>query len=421
METMLNTTTDEIAPQAEHDSTPATTLEAAKSGSIVPTARETVAPPSTASPSLGTSSATGKSHYRRALSKRNILVAAVAIAIIGIGAFAAWKYWTEWRFEVSTDDAYVQADVVAIAPQVSGDIAALYVDDNQKVKAGQVLAVIDQRDYKAAVDQAKAGVKQAEAAIATDQAQIGEQQAVVSEAVATIAADEATEKYAQQNNQRFGTLANEGYGSVQAEQQATSQIGTAQATLAKDKAALKAAQKQIDTLTAELKQAQAMLSQNNATLEQAEINLGYTTITSPVDGVIGDRTVRVGQYAQPGTELLAVVPLNKAYVVANFKETELADVRSGQPVTIAVDTFDDNTVQGYVGSIAPASGQEFALLPPDNATGNFTKIVQRIPVKIYIDPDDPFAGKLRPGMSVIATIDTRRKQPTSKPALKQTP
>lgn len=416
---MLTAATDVVATEAAPETMHVMAHETAKSESMVPTARETIAPAPSALPDQDPANTTEKSHHWLPFGPRHILIAVVAAAVIGSGIYAGWKYWTEWRFEVSTDDAYVQADVVAIAPQVSGDIAALYVDDNQRVKAGQVLAIIDQRDYKAAVDQAKAGVKQGEAAIATDQAQIGEQQAIVSEAEATIKADEATEKYAQQNNQRFGTLANEGYGSVQDEQQAASQIGTAQATLAKDKAALEAAKKQIATLTAELKQARAMLSQNNATLEQAEINLGYTTITSPVDGIIGDRTVRVGQYAQPGTELLAVVPLNKAYVIANFKETELADVRPGQPVTIAVDTFDDNTVQGYVGSIAPASGQEFALLPPDNATGNFTKIVQRIPVKIYIDPNDPFAGKLRPGMSVITTIDTRHKTPTSKTAAKQ--
>lgn len=418
---MLTEGTDIVATEAAPETTHVMAHATAKSESMVPTARETITPAPSALPDQDPANTAGNSHHWLPFGPRHILIAVVAAAVIGGGIYAGWKYWTEWRFEVSTDDAYVQADVVAIAPQVSGDIAALYVDDNQRVKAGQVLAVIDQRDYKAAVDQAKAGVKQAEAAIATDQAQIGEQQAIVSEAEATIKADEATEKYAQQNNQRFGTLANEGYGSVQDEQQAASQIGTAQATLAKDKAALEAAKKQIATLTAELKQARAMLSQNNATLEQAEINLGYTTITSPVDGIIGDRTVRVGQYAQPGTELLAVVPVNKAYVIANFKETELADVRPGQPVTIAVDTFDDNTVQGYVGSIAPASGQEFALLPPDNATGNFTKIVQRIPVKIYIDPNDPFAGKLRPGMSVITTIDIRNKTPAAKPTKKQAP
>lgn len=337
--------------------------------------------------------------------RRILLVALMAVAICG-SVYAGWEYWTAWRFEVSTDDAYVQADVVAIAPQVAGNIAKLFVDDNQHVKAGQVLAIIDQSDFKAAVDQAKAGVAQAQAAITTIEAQIAQQRAVVSEAQATIKSDKATETYAEENNKRFGTLANEGYGSVQDEQAAESQIVSAKATVAKDEAAFDAAQRQITTLDAQLTQAKATLEQNKAMLEQAQINLGYTTITSPVDGVVGDRTVRVGQYAQPGTELLAVVPLKKAYVVANFKETELANVHPGQPVTLAVDTFDDKTVRGYVGSIAPASGQEFALLPPDNATGNFTKIVQRIPVKIYIDPNDPFAGRLRPGMSVIATINT---------------
>jgi len=346
----------------------------------------------------------------RSLRRRVLLATLIVAAICGI-AYAGWEYWTQWRFEVSTDDAYVQADVVAIAPQVAGNIAKLFVDDNQHVKAGQVLAIIDQSDFKAAVDQSRAGVAQADAAISTIKAQIAQQRAVISEAQATIASDKASEVYAEQNNKRFGTLATEGYGSVQDEQAAESEIASAKATVAKDEAALEAAQRQIATLDAQLTQANATLEQNKAMLEQAQINLGYTTITSPVDGVVGDRTVRVGQYAQPGTELLAIVPLKKAYVIANFKETELANVHSGQPVTIAVDTFDDKTVRGYVGSLAPASGQEFALLPPDNATGNFTKIVQRIPVKIYIDPNDPFAGRLRPGMSVIATIYTHGSPP----------
>ncbi len=310
---------------------------------------------------------------------RHLVPAVLIAAVVGGSIYAGWEYWTQWRFEVSTDDAYVQADVVSIAPQVAGNVASMLVNDNQHVKAGQVLAIIDQRQYQAAVDQAKAGVQQAQAAIATDEAEIAQQHAVISEAQATIDADKAAEVYATQNNQRFGTLANEGYGSVQDEQQAASQIASAKATTAKDEAALDAAQKQIVTLTAQLKQARAILAQNEATLQQAQINLGYTTITSPVDGVIGDRTLRVGQYAQPGTELLAVVPLASIYVIANFKETELADVHHGQPASLEVDTFSDAAVRGYVDSIAPASGQEFSLLPPDNATGNFTKIVQAHP------------------------------------------
>ncbi len=337
---------------------------------------------------------------------RHLLLAALATTAIGGGTWAGWTYWTDWRFDVSTDDAYVQADVVSIAPQVAGNIASLFVGDNQHVKAGQVLAIIDQRDYQAAVDQAKAGVQQAQAAITTNEAQIAQQQANISEVKATIEADKAAEVFAEQNNQRYGKLAADGYGSVQNAQQAQSQIASTKAVVAKDEAALDAAQQQIMTLNAQLAQAKAALARSRAVLQQAEVNFGYTTLTSPVDGVVGDRTLRVGQYAQPGTELLAVVPLAATYVVANYKETQLADVHAGQPVSLAVDTFPGVTVRGFVDSLAPASGQEFALLPPDNATGNFTKIVQRIPVKIDIDPSDPLAGRLRPGMSVTPTIDT---------------
>ena len=373
----------------------------------VVTAKQTSPPTEPQSGGVASTANKSPAPEKRRTILRRLVPAALIASVVGGAAYAGFEYWTQWRFEVSTDDAYVQADVVSIAPQVAGNITSLLVNDNQHVKAGQVLAIIDQSDYRAAVDQATAGVQQAQAAITTNEAEIAQQKAVISEAQATIDSDKAAEVFAAQNNQRFGTLANEGYGSVQNEQQATSQIASAKATVAKDEASLDAAQKQVVTLTDQLKQARAMLAQSQATLQQAQINLGYTTITSPVDGVIGDRTVRMGQYVQPGTQLLAVVPLAKTYVVANFKETELADVHHGQPVSIEVDTFSDDAVRGYVDSIAPASGQEFALLPPDNATGNFTKIVQRVPVKIYIDPGDPFAGRLRPGMSVIATIDIR--------------
>jgi membrane fusion protein (multidrug efflux system) len=343
----------------------------------------------------------------RRISLRRFLPVVLVAAVVCGGAYSGWEYWTRWRFEVSTDDAYVQADVVTIAPQVAGNIASLLVGDNEHVKAGQVLAVIDQRDYQAAVDQANAGVAQAQAAIATNDAQLAQQQAVISEAQAAIEADQAAEVFAAQNNERYGKLASDGFGSVQNAQQAASQVASTKAVVTKDQAGLDAAQKQIATLAAELVQAKATLVQKQAMLEQAQINLGYTTIASPVDGVVGDRTLRVGQYVQPGTQLLAVVPLAKTYVVANYKETQLADVRPGQHVALAVDTFSGAAVRGFVDSIAPASGQEFALLPPDNATGNFTKIVQRIPVKITIDPSDPLAGMLRPGMSVTATIGIR--------------
>ena len=342
--------------------------------------------------------------WQRSL-KIGLMVAAACAAFGGFG-YAGYEYWTLWRFEASTDDAYVQADIVTIAPQVAGHLVTVNVIDNQPVKQGDLLAVVDPREYQAAVDQAEADVAEAKAAIDDHQAQLDEQQALIDEAKAQIVADEANETFARQNNQRFMKLAQDGYGPVETAEQTTAQISQAQAQVARDTAALDAAQKQVATLTAELAEAKATLGHNQAALDTAKLNLGYTELRAPVDGVIGARMLRVGQYVEPGTALLAVVPLQAAYVVANYKETQLTDVKPNQPVAISVDTFPGLNVRGFVSSLAPASGQEFALLPPDNATGNFTKIVQRIPVRIDLDRTDPLADQLRPGMSVETTIRT---------------
>lgn len=341
---------------------------------------------------------------RRAL-KVALLLAVSLAALAGLG-YAGLEYWTSWRFEESTDDAYVQADIVTLAPQVAGYLVTVNVTDNQPVSKGDLLAAIDPRPYRAAVDQAEADVAEAKAQIDDHQAQLDEQQALIDEAKAQIAADQAAATFAEQNSQRFTKLAQDGYGPVETAEQATSQIAQARAQLARDTAALDAAQKQVATLNAQLAEAKATLAHNEAALDTARLNLGYTQLRAPVDGVIGARTLRVGQYVEPGTALLAVVPLQATYVVANYKETQLTDVKPNQPVTISVDTFPGMNVRGFVSSLAPASGQEFALLPPDNATGNFTKIVQRIPVRIDIDRTDPLAGELRPGMSVETTIRT---------------
>jgi membrane fusion protein (multidrug efflux system) len=201
-------------------------------------------------------------------------------------------------------------------------------------------------------------------------------------------------------------LLKSGFGTSQRAQQAVAALSENQAQLQRDRAALAAARKAIDVLSTERGKAEAERDRSRAALHQAELNLSYTTITAPVDGTVGARSLRVGQYVQAGTQLMAVVPLDAVYVVANFKETQLANVRSGQPVEIAVDGFPGVALRGHVDSLSPASGLEFALLPPDNATGNFTKIVQRIPVKIAID-GGRLAGLLRPGMSVEPTIDTK--------------
>jgi membrane fusion protein, multidrug efflux system len=338
---------------------------------------------------------------------RRLLIGGAGLAALALGSYYGWNYWTVGRFQVSTDDAYVQADTITIAPKVSGYLSEVLVGDNQTVKAGQDLAHIDDRDYKVAVEQADADVAAAQAAIASKQAAIETQGSVIDAAKATILVDQANETFAGQENKRYVDLASTGYGSVQNAQQATSRIAASRASVQRDAAALASAIKQVDLEKAELAQAQAMLAHDEAVRAQAQLNLGYTAIVAPADGVVGNRTLRVGQFVQAGTQLMSVVPTADAYVVANFKETQLTDVRRGQAVDIEVDMFPGRVYHGHVDSLAPASGQTFALLPPDNATGNFTKVVQRIPVKIILDPNDAEAGDLRPGMSVIPSIDTK--------------
>jgi membrane fusion protein (multidrug efflux system) len=351
---------------------------------------------------------TGKtSPVPRNFNFRKLLMAGAAVAVLSGAAWYGWDYWTVGRYLVSTDDAYVKADNTTIAPKVSGYLHEVLVGDNERVKTGQVLARIDERDFRVALDQARADVASANAAIASKQAQLDVQQAVIDAAKATIDVDKATVMFAAQENKRYTDLAATGFGSVQNAQQAQSRNAGAQAAIQRDTANLASALKQVDLLKAEIVQANAALARAEALQSQAQLNLDYTSIVAPIDGVVGNRTLRVGQFVQAGTQLMSVVPVAGAYVVANFKETQLTDVREGQAVDIAVDMFPGQVVHGRVDSIAPASGQEFALLPPDNATGNFTKVVQRIPVKIALEGNNSSLVELRPGMSVIPTIETR--------------
>jgi membrane fusion protein (multidrug efflux system) len=340
-------------------------------------------------------------------SLKHLLIAGAALLFAGAAAYYGDYYWTTGQFLVSTDDAYVEAHSVLISPKVSGYIAAAPVDDNQVVKAGQTLAQIDPRDYRNALDQARANVDAAQASIDTLNQQIDQQRLVVEQDRQQVVSDQAALVYSQQDFQRYTELAKDGWGTVQRSQQAQADIREKAAALQHDTVVIAAAEKQIGVMQAQLAQANATLAQQQANEHQAELNLSYTTITAPEDGTVGARSLRVGEYVQAGTQLMAVVPLQAVYITANFKETQLTDVRPGQPVTIDVDTFPGAAVHGHVDSVAPASGQEFALLPPDNATGNFTKIVQRIPVKIVLDANDKLAHLLRPGMSVEPTIDVK--------------
>src|SRR6201996_9010408 len=344
------------------------------------------------------------------LNLRKLLLTGAALVALAGGAWYGWDYWTVGQYQVSTDDAYVKADNTTIAPKVSGYLHQVLVGDNERVRAGQTLARIDDRDFKVALDQAKADVAAARAAISSKQAQLEVQQAVINAAQAPIDVDDANVPFAAQDNKRYATLANSGYGSVQNAQLSQSKIASAEATRARDTANLTSATKQVDLLKAEIVQAEASLARAQAMQSQAELNLSYTTIIAPIDGVVGNRTLRTGQYVQAGTQLMSVVPARGAYVIANYKETQLTDVQAGQAVDIDVDMFPGKPVHGHVDSLAPASGQEFALLPPDNATGNFTKVVQRIPVKILLDQGSLLSVVLRPGMSVYPSIDTKVSQ-----------
>jgi membrane fusion protein (multidrug efflux system) len=337
--------------------------------------------------------------------RRAALALAVALGVAG-AADLGYGYLTTGRYLVSTDDAYVKADSTIIAPKVSGYISEVLVGDNEKVKAGQPLARIDDRDFRAALRQAQADVAASEAAVKNLNAQIELQQPLIAQQAAEVDAAEANLNFAQQERTRYDELMKTGSGTVQRAQQTDAALRAQSAQLRQGKEGLLAASKKVEVLTTERDQAAAQLDHARAVEAQAALNLSYTEITAPVEGTVGARALRVGQFVQAGTQLMAVVPLDQVYVVANFKETQLTHVRDGEPVEIEIDGFHGTRLKGHVDSLSPASGLEFALLPPDNATGNFTKIVQRVPVKIVLD-DSRLTGLLRPGMSVEPTVDTK--------------
>jgi len=343
---------------------------------------------------------TGRRTFKRAV------IAAALLAGVGFAGDFGYRYWTVGRFIESTDDAYVKADYTTVAPKVAGYIRQVLVNDNDPVNSGQVLARIDDRDFQAALSQAKAAVKAAEAAVANIDAQIALQQSVIGQAKATIDASQASLDFAVSDAARSARLITSGAGTQSRAEQSQSARDQAAAAVERDRAALVAAENKVPVLETQRQQAIAERDRAAAAAQQAELNLSYTDIVAAVDGTVGARSIRVGQYVTSGTQLMAVVPLHAVYVVANFKETQLTHVRPGQPVEIKVDSFPDMAIKGHVDSVSPASGLEFSLLPPDNATGNFTKIVQRIPVKIVID-DEALSGLLRSGMSVEPEIDTK--------------
>ena len=337
--------------------------------------------------------------------KRLLLVLPIlALALIAIGG---WYWWTDWRFLQSTDDAYIDSDVSVISPKISGYIKQVQVSNNERVKAGQVLFVIDDGDYAAKVAQAAAAFASEQATVATYGDRITLQHAMIEQAKAEVQSAEADLTRMQADYRRYQALVSSDFASRQRFEQARDDAAKAAAALLKSRAALVATQDQLNVLRSQRREEEAKLQQARATLRLAQNDLSHTVIRSPVAGVAGNRAGQIGQYVQPGTQLLSLVPLPQVYVTANFKETQLTWMRPGEPAKVAVDAYPGQTLQGRVASFAPASGAEFSLLPPDNATGNFTKIVQRVPVRIALPATGPLIRLLRPGLSVEVTVDTR--------------
>ena len=338
---------------------------------------------------------------------RKIVLSGVAAAALVGGGFGGWHWWTEGRFIESTDNAYVHSDITVVSPKVSAYVREVRVAENQQVQAGDVLAVLDDQDFRAKVAEAEAAVAGQRAALGTLDSKLELQRALIDQAAASVASAEAEQRRAQQDFDRTRALANESWASRQKFETADADLRKAVAATNKARAALEAEKNQVGVLNASRTETEARLHQAEATLQTVRNDLANTVIRAPVDGVVGNRGVQVGQYARPGVQLLSLVPLPDVYVVANFKETQLSRMRPGQPVTVAIDAYPGKALVGKVESFAPASGSQFSLLPPENATGNFTKIVQRVPVRIALPRDNALAGLLRPGLSVVAEVDTR--------------
>jgi membrane fusion protein (multidrug efflux system) len=338
-----------------------------------------------------------------------ILVFIVAIGIIAVVS-TNWTRWEGGEGWQRTDDAYLQADITAISSKVAGYLRELPIQDYERVHNGQVLAQLVDDDYRAAVAQAQASIASATAQSEALKAQRELQLANVDAARAVVASTSASVEQNARDVARQRRLLETGSSSIEATEKLETTRAQLTAQLAQNRAQARAAERQLPVLSAQIDQSEAAIAAAKAALAVAQLNLSYTTITATQDGVIGARQVKPGQLIGVGSQITTLTPLPNVWVIANYKETQLTHMAVGQKAEITVDTFPGRTLRGHVLAFAPASGAEFALLPPDNATGNFTKIVQRIAVKILIDDPDGLADRLVPGMSVEARVDARKER-----------
>jgi len=317
-----------------------------------------------------------------------------------------WDEWVGNAVIQTTNDAYVKAELTRLSSRVAGEVLTVPVKDFQRVKAGDLLVQIDPADYEAQVAQAEAGVAAAQAAFDNLANQIELQYATIAQGEAQQASAQAQEVETREEQERQKSLEQTNAGTRQKLEQATAAYARAQADVRASRAVIAAQRHQLEVLSGTKKERAADIAAAKAALAAARLKLGYTRITAPFDGVVGERQVQPHDYVNIGTNLINVVPLPNVYVMANYKETQLTRVKPGQPVDITVDSFPNEKLHGRVERISPASGSQFALLPPDNATGNFTKVVQRIPVRIQLDNSQPLLERLLPGMSVVTNINT---------------
>ena len=338
--------------------------------------------------------------------RRPLVIGAVAVfALAGIAFGAHWLL--VGRYLETTDDAYLQADNMTVSPKVAGYVAEVAVRDNQTVHAGQILVRIDDRDYRAELAQSEAQLASAGADLRNAEAQIVQQNARIAASEAQVASAGAQSDYAGGESERYRSLIESGAVSRQKAQLAQTDLKRSNAGLSEARAMLETTRAELAVLESQRDKAKAAIQNADAAREQSRLRLSFTAIAAAGDGVVGDRSVRAGQFVQPGSRLMSIVPVHDIYLVANFKETQVGHLYRGEKVSIVLDTFADRTLDGEIDSLAPGTGAQFGLLPAENATGNFTKIVQRVPVKVSIDPNSLRGIDLRPGLSATATVDTR--------------
>ncbi|MGA7325117.1 MAG: HlyD family secretion protein [Rhodomicrobium sp.] len=362
---------------------------------------------------LARESAAGSIAAKPKIAFRKLAFAALALA----AAFGAVRYgyswWTVGRFLESTDDAYAGGNITPISPQVAGFVAEILIKDNQFVRAGELLIRLDSRTFQAALDHSSAVLQQQEATLENLRAKYTLQQSAIHQASADLTGKIAEASFAKEDAERYAILAATGLaGSRQNAQRTNAADLSAQAAVASGEAKLAAARQQLAVLDTEIAQTSAAIAAAKADVETARLNLGYTEIRSPIDGYIGNRAAQLGAYVSIGTYLVTVIPAQGLWVDANFKEDQLARMRPGQPATVVADINPDKPIEGRVGSLAPATGTTFSIIPAENATGNFTKIVQRVPVRIEFDAGEAKAAALRPGVSATVTVDTRSERKT---------